>query len=113
MLTSPPVAAPLVTWPPATMPTTTGPPNTQNRDPRAQSLLLVGGDVPDWTIGEPRMNGWDSYGRSNCPQVDLVRTVDAHQRIEMEGRSGRDQLYSMVIDTGSEDEAFAVLAASG
>ena len=59
------------------------------------------------------MNGWDSSGRSNCPQVDLVRTVDAHQRIETEGCSGRDQFYSMVIDTGSEDEAFAVLAEAG
>ncbi len=106
-LTPPPVAAHLVT-----APATTEPQHSQNRDPRAQSLLLVDGDVPDWTIGEPRVNGSDSYGKSNCPQVDLVRTVDAHQRIETEGRSGRNQFYSMVIDTGSEDEAIAIIDAA-
>mgnify|MGYP001788187926 CR=1 FL=1 len=81
MLTAPPVIAPPVSRPPATMPTATEPPNS---DPRAQSVLLVGGDVRDWTICEPRMNGWDSSGRPNCPQVDLVRAVDAHQRIQTE-----------------------------
>ena len=111
-LTSPPLTPPPVTPPPVTAPATTEPQHSQNRDPRAQSLLLVDGDVPDWTIGEPRVNGGDSYGRSNCPQVDLVRTVDAPQRIETEGRSGRHQFYSMVIDTGSEDEAIAIIDAA-
>ena len=111
-LTSPPLTPPPVTPPPVTAPATTEPQHSQNRDPRAQSLLLVDGDVPDWTIGEPRVNGGDSYGRSNCPQVDLVRTVDAHQRIETEGRSGSERFYSMVIDTGSEDEAIAIIDAA-
>jgi hypothetical protein len=78
-----------------------------------QELLLVGADVPDWSVAGPTESETkDLSPMWDCPLLDTLRSIDEQPNRETHGTSVSTSFYNVLAEMGSTAEATAVLDAA-